>query len=87
MPRFTSALAAYRGLFMVLFRPPGRVTFCSRQKSNQKRLPHVSALRFAPGPLTPVPLRGHGTKGPPAPRALLGVLPRIPLCDTCTRPH
>jgi len=59
MPRFTSALAAYRGLLMVLFRPPGRVTFCSRQKSNQKRLPHVSALRFAPGPLTPVPLRGH----------------------------
>ena len=61
-----------------MFRPPGRVTFCIRQKSNQKRLPHVSALRCAPGPLVPAPLRGPGTKGPPAPRALLGVLPRIP---------
>ena len=55
---------------MVLFRPPGRVTFCSRQKSNQKRLPHVSALRFAPGPLTPVPLRGARHEGASCPSRL-----------------
>ena len=50
---------------MHLFRPTGRVTFSSRRKSNQKRLPHHPALRCAPGSLVPVPLRRHAPKGHP----------------------
>ena len=52
---------------MHLFRPAGRLTFASRGKSKQKRLPHHPALRCAPGSLAPVPLRRHAPMGHPWP--------------------
>ena len=39
-----------------------RLTFASRGKSKQKRLPLHTALRFAPGPLPPSFLRGSAYK-------------------------
>ena len=47
------------------FRPAGRVTFVSRDKSNQNRLPHDPAQRCAPGPLPPVLLHRHAPKRHP----------------------
>lgn len=55
----------------LLFRPAGRVTFVSRDKSNQKRLPRHPALRFAPGSFAPSPFQRHAAKGHPWPIAAL----------------
>jgi len=55
----------------LLFRPAGRVTFVSRDKSNQKRLPLHPALRFAPGSLAPSPFQRHAAQGHPWPIAAL----------------
>ena len=52
------------------FRPAGRVTFASRGKSNQNRLPHDTGLRCAQTSLAPVLLRRHAPKGRPVPSAL-----------------
>ena len=52
------------------FRPAGRVTFASRGKSNQKRLPHDPGLRFAQASLAPVLLHRRAPKGHPGPLAL-----------------
>ncbi len=49
-------------LLMHLFRPAGRLTFASRGKSKQKRLPHHPALRCAPGSLASVLLRGSSRR-------------------------
>jgi len=55
----------------LLFRPAGRVTFVSRDKSNQKRLPRHPALRFAPGSFAPSPFQRHAAKGHPWPIAAI----------------
>ena len=57
----------FSGWLRQWFRPAGRVTFVSRDKSNQKRLPRHPALRFAPGSCAPPPLRGSAYKGRPWP--------------------
>ena len=69
------------------FRPAGRVTFVSRDKSNQKRLPLHPALRFAPGPFAPSPFQGHAAKGHPWPIAALAAsMPLNPFHGDSTHP-
>jgi len=69
------------------FRPAGRVTFVSRDKSNQKRLPLHPALRFAPGSFAPSLFQGHAAKGHPWPIAALAAsMPLNPFHDDSTHP-
>jgi hypothetical protein len=69
------------------FRPVGRVTFSSRGKSNQKRLPLHSALRFAPGSFASSSLQGHAAKGHPWPIAALAAsMPLNPFHDDSVHP-
>ena len=71
----------------LLFRPAGRVTFVSRDKSNQKRLPRHPALRFAPGSFAPSPFQGHAAKGHPWPIAALAAsMPLNPFHGDSTHP-
>jgi hypothetical protein len=65
----------------------GRVTFSSRGKSNQKRLPRHPALRFAPGSFAPSPFQGPGAKGHPWPIAPLAAsMPLNPFHDDSAHP-
>jgi len=71
----------------LLFRPAGRVTFVSRDKSNQKRLPRHPALRFAPGSFAPSPFQGYAAKGHPWPIAALAAsMPLNPFHGDSTHP-
>jgi len=72
---------------MAWFRPAGRVTFFSREKSNQKRLPLHPALRFAQDSFAKLPFQGHGAKGHPWPIAPLAAsMPLNPFHDNSAHP-
>jgi len=80
-------LLFYRLLDAYWFRPAGRVTFVSRDKSNQKRLPLHPALRFAPGSFAPSLLQRHAAKGHPWPIAALAAsMPLNPFHGDSTHP-
>jgi len=69
------------------FGPPGRVTFSSRGKSNQKRLPLHAALRCAQGSFVPSLLQGSAYKGHPWPfKPFAASMPLNPLRSDSTHP-
>ena len=77
----------FSGWLRQWFRPAGRVTFVSRDKSNQKRLPRHPALRFAPGSFAPSPFQGRAAKGHPWPIASLAAsMPLNPFHDDSAHP-
>ncbi len=72
---------------IVWFRPAGRVTFASRGKSNQKRLPLHPALRCAQGSFAQSPLQGSAYKGHPWPFKPLAASMRLALLrNDCAHP-
>ncbi len=69
------------------FRPAGRLTFFSREKSKQKRLPLHTALRCAQGSFAPSPLRRPSYKGHPWPFTTLAASLRLaPLRNDSAHP-
>jgi|GEM_PF-207928 len=69
------------------FRPAGRLTFFSREKSKQKRLPLHTALRCAQGSFASPLLQGPAYKGRPWPFKPLAASMRLaPLRNGSTHP-